>query len=456
MLKLDEATSTKKEKLIRDALEHCLFSLVPMEEIHREGPNIYVQGHGVELIDLNGTTYIDMVSSGTRANSLGYGNQEIAQAVYDQLSVLHYVGTVANIAEPTIRLATKLSELTPGRLSKSVFVSGGSEAVETAIKIARHYHINHGSKPRAYKIISRWNAYHGITMGALAATDWLGVRSLSEPSTPGYSRIPAPICYRNQFGMDDESYGFFCAEYLEQQIQHEGPESVAAFIAEPIMQANGVQIPPPGYLQRVREICDKYEVLFIADEVITGFGRTGDWFALNHFGVEADIMTIAKSLTAGYLPMGTAITRKEIAETIPTFRHVHTFSGHPAAAAAANTSIAIYERDNLIARAKENGAYFLDVLKKELEKHPIVGQVRGLGLWLAVDFTADKKTKAPFTDDTVKAVVSRMKELGVLVTAIGTAFELAPPMITERTELDRTVTVAAQAIQEVAKIRNLV
>ena len=271
----------------------------------------------------------------------------------------------------------------------------------------------------------------------------------------GLSIIPAPTCYRNPFGIDDEAYGEFCAQYLEQQIQHEGPEYVAAFIAEPLMQANGVQIPPPGYLQRVQEICSKYEVLFIVDEIITGFGRTGEWFASIHFGIEPDIMTSAKALTAGYIPMGAVIIKPEIADALPIFRHVHTFSGHLAAVAAANATIAVYERENLIARAKENGAYFLDALKTELEKHPIVGQVRGLGMWLAVDLTADKKTKAPSTDETVNAVVRRMRELGVLVSPIGTAFELAPPLITERKDLDRTVEVAAQAINDMARARNL-
>jgi adenosylmethionine-8-amino-7-oxononanoate aminotransferase len=292
-------------------------------------------------------------------------------------------------------------------------------------------------------------------MGALSASDWLEMRHISEPAVPGYTHIPAPMCYRNSFGMEEEAYADFCAEYLEQQIQHEGPEYVAAFIAEAVMQANGVQIPPKSYLQRVQEICRKYEVLFIVDEVITGFGRTGEWFACDHFGIEPDIMTMAKAMTAGYAPMGAVMTTPEVAGALRIFLHLHTFGGHLGAVAAANASIAIYEREGLVARAKENGAYFLDALKMELEKHPIVGEVRGLGMWLAVDLTRDKATRAAFTDDTVAAVVRRMRELGVLCNAIGTAFELAPPLITPRTALDKAVRVAAQAIDEVARTRNL-
>jgi adenosylmethionine-8-amino-7-oxononanoate aminotransferase len=444
------------DRVIQDAHDHCIFPLIHQADVRDFGPNVYVKGEGVTLTDVQGRTYTDMMSSHTRANSLGYGNEEIARAVYDQLRTLHYVGTVNNVSEPSVRLAAKIADLAPGRLSKVMYVSGGSEAVETAIKLAKQYHIHAGRKPRATKIISRWFAYHGATMGALAATDWLNTRHIAEPSVPGYSLIPGPSNYRNPFDMEEEAYADFCATYLERQIQHEGPEYVAAFIAEPIMQANGVQIPSKRYLERVREICTKYDVLWINDEVITGFGRTGAWFAIDRYGLEPDIMTMAKAMTAGYLPMGAVITRPEIADALPIFRHVHTFSGHAGAAAAANTVIAIKERDGLIARAKENGEYFLDALKTALEPHPIVGQVRGIGHWHAVDFTADKKTKAPFEDDTVATIVRRMYQYGVIASPIGTAFELAPPLIATRADFDLTVEVAARAISEVAKERRLV
>jgi putrescine aminotransferase len=271
---------------------------------------------------------------------------------------------------------------------------------------------------------------------------------------PGHTRIPATTCYRCPFNLEYPSCDLTCARWLEREIQKEDPEFVAAFIAEPLMQANGVQVPPPEYFPLVREICSKYEVLFIADEIITGFGRTGEWFALNHWDVEPDIMTVAKAIAAGYFPLGAAITREEIAAELPTFLHAHTFSGHAAGAAAALATIAIYERDNLVARAKEMGTYLLDALKP-LEQHPIVGQVRGLGMWLAIDFTADKRTKAPFTDDTVKAVELRTRELGVLVSANGTAIEMAPPLVARREELDRLATTLEQAIHDVARARGL-
>ena len=397
-----------------------------------------------------------MMGSHSRANSLGYGNDEVARAMYEQARQAHYVGSGIYLSEPLIRLAGKVAALAPGRLSKVMFVSGGSEAVEAALKIAKQYQQQSGRKPRAFKIISRWNAYHGATMGALSVTDWLAVREVFDPRLPGHSFVANPSCYRNPYGMaDDETYAEMCAKHLERQIQFEGPDLVAAFIGEPIMQANGVQIPPRSYWQRVREICSRYDVLMIVDEVITGFGRTGHWFASEYFGIEPDIMTMAKAITAGYAPMGAVITRDEIADAIPLLRHVHTFSGHAVACAAANAVIAIKEREGLILRARANGEYFLAALRDALAAHPIVGEVRGIGHWHAVDFSADKRTRAPFTDDTVKAVVRRMRELGVFAGAMGTALEMAPPLIVSRAELDTAVKVCAQAVDEVARDRGL-
>ena len=218
-----------------------------MDEVRRNGPNIYVRGEGVRLTDIDGRVYLDMMSSHTRANRSATATRRSPAPSTSSSSSLHYVGTVDNFGAADHRLASKIAELAPGRPSKVMFVSGGSEAVETALKLAKQYHIALRRKPRAHKIISRWNAYHGATMGALAATDWLGTRHISEPGVPGYSFIPGPTNYRNPFGMDDEAYADFCADYLERQIQHEGPEYVAAFIAEPIMQAHGVQIAPRRY-----------------------------------------------------------------------------------------------------------------------------------------------------------------------------------------------------------------
>ncbi len=440
----------KTARELRDnALEHCILPLASREALGQHGLNIYVRGEGTRLWDTEGNEYLDMMSSHTRANSLGYGNEEVAHAVYEQLRQLHYVGTITNLAEPAVTLAVRLAALAPGDLDRCVFVSGGSEAVETAIKIAKQYHIARGEKSRAYKVISRWFAYHGATMGAVAASDWLDLRHIAEPGVPGYAFIPAPRSYRNAFSMNDDDYCDFCASYLEQQILHEGPDLIAAFIAEPIMQAHGVQIPQKRYWHRVREICDRYDVLLIVDEVITGFGRTGEWFAINHFDVEPDIMTMAKALTAGYVPMGAVITRSEIADAMPVFQHIHTFSGHAGAAAAANAVIEIKERDGLIERASENGSYFKAALCDGLQSLESVGEIRGCGMWHAIDFTGDRESRTPWPREAVRDVARRMYGYGVIVGSIGDAIEIAPPLITTRADLDRTVELAARAIGEV-------
>lgn len=443
------------EEMIRDAEEFLIYPNIHQADLRDFGPNYFVKGEGVTLTDGNGAVYLDMMSGRTRANSLGYAVEEIAKTIYDQTMTLHYAGTHSNISAPMVQLSKKIASLAPGRLSKTFYVSGGSEAVESAIKLAKQYQVESGNKPRAYKVIARWNAYHGTTMGAQAATDWNNLRQASEPGVPGYSHIPGPRNYRNELGMEEEAYEKLCADMLEREIVHQGPELVAAFIAEPIMQANGVHIPTKSYLERVREICTKYGVIWINDEVICGFGRTGEWFGIQHFGLQPDIMTMAKAMTAGFMPMGGVITTPEIAGALPIYRHVHTYSGHAVAAATALNVIEIKERNGLVETAKANGAYFADALQQAVGNHPIVGQVRGLGMWHAIDFTSDKKSRAAFSDDTVPAIVRRMKKHGLLLNPTGTSIEIAPPLTVTRSDLDQTVEIAARSISEVAQERHL-
>lgn len=444
---------TSPSALDDKARANIVYSLVPRETLEDRGPEIYISGEGPYVVDHKGRRLLEMLSTVTRSNSLGYGNQEIAQAMYDQAVKMQYSGAALYLSEPAIELAAKLAELAPGRLSKTCFVSGGSEAVETALKLAKQYQKGSGKKPRAYKVISRWNAYHGSTLGALSCTDWLAVRDIPDPRAPGHSFVANPTRYRNPYDMDDEAYADHCAAHLERQIQLEGPDLVAAFIGEPVMQAHGVQEPPARYWKKVREICDKYGVLLIIDEVITGFGRTGHWFACEHFGVEPDLLTMAKAMGAGFAPIGAVMTRDEIADAIPVFRHVHTFGGHAVACAASRKVIEIKEREGLIEKARTLGAWFGAELKKALSDHPIVGDVRGLGFWHAVEFSKDKATRTPFDDDTVVAIAQRIREHGVIVGPIGNAIEIAPPLIVEESHLQECIQVCAQSIDEIARER---
>jgi putrescine aminotransferase len=285
------------------AYDHFIWPLQHRDDMDAEPPLIFTEGNGVHLRDIDGNDYLDLMGALTRAASLGYGREDMVAAMQHQLSRLHYAGTSGQAADTSVRLAAELARRTPGDLTACAFAGSGSEANEGAFKIARDYH-HATDKPRAYKVISRWDAYHGSVGGALAASDLLDVRHPGEPGVPGVSHIPAPTCYRCPFGLEYPSCGVMCAEYLEKEIQHQGPELVSAFIAETVMQANGVQVPPPEYLPRVQEICHEYNVLFIVDEVITGFGRTGAWFASEHWDLEPDILTLAKSMTAGYAPLG--------------------------------------------------------------------------------------------------------------------------------------------------------
>jgi putrescine aminotransferase len=261
--------------------------------------------------------------------------------------------------------------------------------------------------------------------------------------------------YRNPLGLDENTYSDLCVAHLERQIQLEGPELVAAFIGEPFQQANGVQIPLPGYWTRIREICDKYEVILIIDEVITGFGRTGTWFATEQIGIEPDILNVAKAMGGGYAPVGAVITRDEIADGIGHFRHVHTYSGHAVSCAVALKVIEIMERDRLVERSDALAGDWQDDMKATFGNHPIVGDIRGRGFWQAIDFTADKSTKAVFQDDTVKQIARRTREHGVLVSPIGTAIELAPPLISTEADLRQCTETLAKAIDEVARERSL-
>ena len=431
---------------------HYIWPQLTRGEVEAGVPRVLTSGSGVRVRTAEGTEYLDLMSTVSRASSLGYGEERIADAVHQQLRRLHYGGTAFSQADVTLQLADRIAELAPGDLTASVFVGSGSEANEVALKLARFYHHARGLKPRAYKVIARWNDYHGAAGSATAASDWLGVRRPMEPGVPGFSRIPSPSSYRCPFGLSHPDCGTDCAmraaEYLEQQILHEGPELVSAFILEPIAQADGVQIPPPGYLERVAEICRSYDVVFIADEVITGFGRTGEWFSVDHWGIEPDIMTMAKALTAGYVPLGATIASGKIRDALDGYPDIHTYGGHPAAAAAALAAIDIYESDGLLKRAADEGAHALHTLR-ELEDLAAVGDVRGLGLWLAVDFTADPETRAPPASEALKAIVERTRELGVLVSNNGTAIEIAPPLVISREDLDEGLARFAQAVREI-------
>jgi len=363
---------------------------------------------------------------------------------------LHYVTPCGFANEPAMELADLLSEITPGRINRFTFECSGSEAVDSALKLAKHYHYFKGNKA-CFKVISRKGAYHGVNgFGIRALGTVMPMRQIMEPVAPGGVFVESPYCYRCPLGLVYPDCDLKCARDIERTIEFENPELITAFIGEPVMQGFGALAPPEEYWPIVRDICDKYGILLIIDEVICGFGRTGKMFGIDHFNIQADMLTMAKGITSGYVPLGAVGCTDAVMEPIENFFHLHTYGNHPVSCAAALKNIEIMQQENLIQNSEEMGNYFLAGLKT-LEQHPIVGEARGTGLWLALDLTSDKKSRAPFPADRLNHIIARAKQLGVLFKTMGWALEFAPPLIISKQDIDEAVAVLDQCISEEEK-----
>ncbi|MGD2271517.1 MAG: aspartate aminotransferase family protein [Desulfobacterales bacterium] len=434
-----------------DNSAHLILHITPKSTLEG-GVTIIERGQGVEIFDSDGNRYLDLVAGVTRPVHVGYGRRELAQAVYDQICQLSYFTPMAFANIPAMKLARLLAEITPGSLNRFTFECGGSEAVETAMKLAKHYHFFKGEKGR-FKIISRRGAYHGVNgIGLRALGSVPAMRQVMEPLAPGSIFVDSPYCYRCPLGLIYPDCDTACARNVEQIIEFEGPEYISAFIGEPIQQAYGALAPPPEYWPIVRDICDTYGILLIIDEVICGFGRTGKMFGIEHFATEADLITMAKGLTSGYVPLGAAGCTDRVWQPIEVFNHLHTYGNHPVPCAAALKNIAILQNEKLVENAAAMGAYLLNKLR-ELQHHPIVGEVRGTGLFVAIDFTTDKKTRAALPFDHIANMVTRAKRKGVIVKfAPGRmAIELAPPLVIQKEEIDRALRILDEVIAEEEK-----
>jgi adenosylmethionine-8-amino-7-oxononanoate aminotransferase len=420
----------------------------------REGVPIITRGEGVHVFDQDGNRYLDLTSGNTRPVHVGYGRKEIAQAVHDQILELPYFTPLRFGNLPSSNLADALADLTPEPINRFTFVCDGSEAVETAIKLARQHHYFSGEE-RRHKIISRRGAYHGATGGALRALGTaLEMRQIMEPLSPGTVFVESPYCYRCPLHLSYPACDIACARDVERAIEFEDPGQVSAFIGEPIQQGFGVIRPPKEYWDILREICDRHGVLLIIDEVICGFGRTGKWFGVQHFDIEPDIMPMAKGLSSGYVPLGGVGCTDKVKEPIHTFQHLHTYGNHPVACAAALKNLEIMKGENLIQRSAEMGEYFLERLK-ELEHHPTVGEVRGTGLWIAADMTTDKEKKTYFPLSGLESLVRRGREKGVIFKLQGPALEFAPPLTISRDQIDEGIKVIDECLTEEEKAMGL-
>ena len=442
------------EALRRAALDHLW---MPFAQSHSYaeygGPPILVSGEGVRVTDIHGKTYLDGIGA-MEACAVGHHRQELIDAAVGQYDQLEFVDTFRWASVPAIQLAEKIAHLAPGSLDRVFFSPGGSEAVETALKVARQYHFLNGD-PHRFKVVSRYGAFHGVTYGVMAIDgQYSGTRNYVFEPLPGLGRfVQPPYHYRCQFCSEKPACTLDCARDIEYMIQRERPETVSAVVLDPVNVAIGVAVPPPEYLPMVREICTQYGVLLIADEVISGFGRTGRMFCCEHWDVVPDIMTLSKALTSGYAPLGATVVKNEIAdkfvggdETI--FRHGQTFSGHPVACAVALKNIEIIEREDLAGRAAELGPYLLAGLQS-LSHHPSFGEARGLGLVAGLEVVLDKK-KRTATSALGLALRQIARKNGLITVHVypGNVLFVTPPLTIARNEIEEMVGIFDRSLTE--------
>ena len=420
---------------------------------HANG-RIWVRGEGAHLFDADGNRFIDGLSCLWNV-SAGHGRKTLADAAKAQMNELAFSSSYAGGSNrPAIELAERLAAITQPHINNFYFTCGGGEATDSNIKLARYYWRTKG-KAEKVKVIGRKWGYHGVTFGAMCATGIDTYWSDFGPLIPGFSHIPSPDPYHYPMPADGSSQGVAAANELEKEILKQGADTVAMFIAEPVQGAGGVIVPQDDYFARIREICDKYQVLLAADEVITGFGRTGKMFGMEHFGVEPDLMQFAKSITSGALPLGGIGISDEIAETIiarkTPWMHAYTYSGHPTPCAVALATLDIIEAENLPQQAAEKGAVFLQNLHAALDDLPHVGNVRGKGLMAGVEIVADKATRKWYDADfalgakLTKALLAR----GLYTRVRSEVICLAPPLITEQAVLDEIVEIVRDGVIDV-------
>ncbi|AXI10924.1 aspartate aminotransferase family protein [Oceanobacillus zhaokaii] len=422
-------------------------------------PKIWESGEGAWITDHEGNRYLDGMS-GLWAVNVGYGREELARAAYEQMKKMPYV-SMTQSHEPAILLAEKLNEML-GDEYKIFYSNSGSDANEVAFKLARQYHQQNGEASR-YKFISRYRAYHGNSMGALAATGQALRKYKYEPLAPGFLHVAPPDNYRRPEGQSIEEYNILRAQEFEEKIIWEQKETIAGIIMEPIITGGGILVPHPVYLEKVQEICNRHGVLLIIDEVICGFGRTGKAFGHQHFNLRPDIITMAKGLTSAYLPLSVTAIRKDIYEKFDTgeenshFRHVNTFGGNPAACAVALKNIEIMENENLFDRSAELG----ERLQKELailKDHPFVGDIRGLGFLLGIEIVEDKETRQPAKDERIAKIIGDCKANGLIVGRNGDTvagfnniIALSPPLSCTDDDLDFIIKVLKTVFAEIAR-----
>ncbi|MFY9331556.1 MAG: aspartate aminotransferase family protein [Candidatus Nanopelagicales bacterium] len=424
---------------------------------------IIVRGEGPYIWDDQGRRYFDGLS-GLFVVQAGHGRAEIANAMSAQAQNLGFFPLWSYAHPGAIMLAERLAGYAPGDLNRVFFTSGGGEAVESAWKLAKQYFKLTG-KPTKYKVISRAVAYHGTPQGALSITGIPPAKVPFEPLVPGGVKVPNTNHYRapEEYRYDEKAFGLWAAERIAEAIEFEGPDSVAAVFIEPVQNSGGCFPPPPGYLERVREICDAYDVLLVADETITSFGRIGDFFAMNRFGVVPDIITCAKGMTSGYSPMGAMIASDRLFEPFKhgntTFLHGYTWGGHPVGAAAAMANLDIFEREDLNGNVRDNEGAFRRTLEKLLDL-PIVGDVRGAGYFYGIELVKDKDTRETFNEEESERLLRGFLSKALFDNGLycraddrgDPVIQLAPPLIIGQDHFDEIEGILRHVLTEAGNI----
>jgi putrescine aminotransferase len=419
--------------------EHHLHPFTNHAEMHAMGTEVITHAEGCYLFDARGRRLLDGLA-GLWCVNVGYGREEIVAAVQEQMRKLPYYCSFFNsTTEPAIELADRLAKLAPGRLKYTQFCCSGSEANETAMKMIRAWNKWRG-RPQKTKLLSRSFSYHGVTLGATSLT---GLPSTTVPfdlPLPGFIQVPGPHHYAAQTELDPIGYGEWCVSETARIIEREGAETIAALFIEPVQGAGGVILPPPGYLASLRHLCREKDILFVADEVITGFGRLGDWFGSRLWNLDPDLMTLAKGITSGYLPLGATMVSQEIGEDLIRagyFAHGYTYSGHPTTAAAAIANLNLLERDQLISRVHQDiGPYFQTKLR-EMGDHPAVSEARGMGLIGALELVPSGGKAALKPDSALGAKAAKLaREEGVIVRGIRDLIALSPPFVIQHRQVD--------------------
>ena len=429
--------------------DHHLAPFSDFKQLKEVGPRIITHAKGVYLWDSEGHKILDGMA-GLWCVAIGYGRDELADAASQQMRELPYYNLFFMTAHPPVlELSKVIAQIAPEGMNHVFFTGSGSEGNDTMLRMVRHYWAIKG-KPNKKVIISRKNGYHGSTVAGASLGGMTYMHEQGDLPIPGITHIPQPYWFGEGGDMSPEEFGIWAANQLEEKILEIGVENVGAFIAEPIQGAGGVIVPPDTYWPRIKEILAKYDILFVADEVICGFGRTGEWFGSDFYGLKPDMMTIAKGLTSGYIPMGGLIVRDEVVDVLNEggdFNHGFTYSGHPVAAAVALENIRILRDEKIIEKVQAETAPYLQKRLRELNDHPLVGEVRGVGMLGAIELVQDKATRKRYEGKGVGMICRQFCfDNGLIMRAVGDTMIISPPLVITRDEIDELVTKARKCL----------